>query len=115
MSRSAEDAYGDTPAPYPQSPGHKTGGTSQEAAQKFRAHASDLRAAALLTFDNNPAGLTADEVADRLKSSVLAIRPRISELYKQGKIEKVPGPEGRRKNASGMSATVWRKKTPCAP
>ncbi len=108
MSRIAESAYGDTPAPYPLSPGSKTGGTSQEAARKFAAHAMTLRDQVLATIAAAPDGLTADEVADQLKSSVLAVRPRLSELVKMEKIERVPG--ARRKNVSGMSAAVWRKR-----
>lgn len=108
MSRIAEAAYGDSPAPYPRSPGFKTGGTSQEAAVKFRTHAEGLRMAVLDVIEKAPNGLTADEVAAELKQTVLAVRPRVSELYNLGAIERVPAL--RRKNASGMSAAVWRKK-----
>lgn len=108
MSRMAEAFYGDSPAPYPKSPGFKEPTTSQDAAIKFKAHASDLRAAVLTTIINAPEGLTADEVAARLGSTVLAVRPRVSELREQGKIERVH--DVRRKNESGMSAAVWRKK-----
>ena len=106
MSRIAENAYGDTPAPYPKSPGFKTGGTSQEAARKFKAHAYALSAHVLVEIIAAPS--TADEVASKLGQNVLAVRPRLSELFAQGKIERVPNV--RRKNASGMSAAVWRKK-----
>lgn len=108
MSRIAEDAYGDTPAPYPKSPGYKEPTTSRDAARKFRSHATDLRAQVLTAIIEAPNGLTADEVAEQLQQSVLAIRPRVSELKEQGRIERIPG--ARRKNASGMSAAVWRKK-----
>lgn len=51
--------------------------------------------------------LTADEVAWHLRESVLAIRPRITELSKLRAIEKT---ELRRKNHSNHSAIVWRLK-----
>ena len=53
----------------------------------------------------NPGGLTADEIAADLGESVLSIRPRVSELHRLGMIEKT---KVRRRNASGMSASVWR-------
>jgi len=105
MSRIAENAYGDTPAPYHGTPGFKEPTTSREAAIKFKTHAETLRAQALAEIAAAPS--TADEIAARLGSTVLAVRPRISELAKMGKIERVPNV--RRKNASGMSAAVWRK------
>lgn len=50
---------------------------------------------------------TADEIAEIVGETVLAIRPRLSELKKLGKIE----PTGERgKNASGQSAHRWRVK-----
>lgn len=49
--------------------------------------------------------MTADEVAGRLGMSILSIRPRLSELVRQGRIE----PTGkRRSNASGHSAAEWK-------
>lgn len=48
-------------------------------------------------------GLTPDEAADRLKVSVLSVRPRFTELKKQGLIRK----NGQyRKNASGVRAAA---------
>jgi predicted ArsR family transcriptional regulator len=58
-------------------------------------------------FERWGAQFTADEAASELGESILAIRPRLSELVALGKIED----SGlRRKNASGMTATVWRRK-----
>lgn len=105
MSRIAE-AF--NPAPYHGTPGFKEPTTSRDAAVKFKAHASALRVQVLAEIAGAAAGLTADEVAERLRQNVLAIRPRVSELRELQKIERVPGV--RRKNASGMSAAVWRKK-----
>jgi predicted ArsR family transcriptional regulator len=49
--------------------------------------------------------LTADEVADRVGATVLAIRPRISELARTGDIMDTGD---RRPNASGHKAIVWK-------
>lgn len=49
--------------------------------------------------------MTADEVAAVLGKSVLSIRPRMTELANDNKIE----PTGdRRENTSGREAVVWR-------
>jgi predicted ArsR family transcriptional regulator len=66
-----------------------------------------LRAAVLVQLAAYPGGATADEVAKDLNLSVLSVRPRVSELNRTGKIEQTGG---RRKNDSGMTATVWRVK-----
>jgi len=52
-----------------------------------------------------PAQPTADEIANDLNLSVLSVRPRVSELKRTGKIKQTGA---RRKNESGMTATVWR-------
>ena len=49
-------------------------------------------------------GVTADEVAELLGRSVLAVRPRVSELYDIGLIR---DSGERRRNASGINAKVW--------
>lgn len=94
--------FGDRP--FPDTPGYKRPGTSQEAARKVRGSANDRRAEALRLIIASPAGLTADEVADAMLLPVLSIRPRVSELVAQGRI--IEGPT-RRKTSSGMSAAVW--------
>jgi len=94
---------------YPSEPGAKAPGTSTEAAHKMQGRASALRDKVERLFLTG-ATLTADECAEALHESVLAIRPRLSELVKMGLIVKSyqgDMPE-RRKNASGMSAQVWR-------
>jgi predicted ArsR family transcriptional regulator len=48
--------------------------------------------------------LTADEAAALLGRSVLSIRPRFAELHRMGALFHSGK---RRKNASGMTATVW--------
>lgn len=89
---------------YPSVPGFKSPGTSQEAAEAIRPQASSLRAMCRWLLQNH-GPQTADEVATYLGESVLSIRPRIAELHALKLIEKTGE---RRKNASGMSATVWR-------
>lgn len=53
-----------------------------------------------------PSGLTADEIAAKLEASVLAVRPRVSELFHAGQIAKTGE---RRTNESGLRAYVWKK------
>lgn len=107
MSRIAEDAYGDTPAPYPTNPGFKEPTTSQDAAVKMKSRAETLRAKVMFAIEMAPTGLTPDEAAGLLGESVLAVRPRVTELKRLGLIEKTGE---RRRNVSCMSASVWRKK-----
>jgi hypothetical protein len=90
---------------YPHAPGYKAAGASQEAAQHVAGAASRLRAAVLAELRRWPDGRTADEIADGLRRSPLSVRPRVTELKALGRI--VPTGE-RRRNESGMSATVWR-------
>lgn len=90
-------------ATYPQTPGFKTGGTSAAAAFEVAEDAATLRARCyeLIAMRGDH---TADEVATMLDRSVLSIRPRFTELFKRGLIFKSGE---RRKNASGIYATVW--------
>ena len=90
-------------ASYPLAAGSKTGGTSAEAAKKI--HAARLQKAVMRVLQGHADGMTADEVAAELGESILSIRPRVSELKRQGLVEKT---EHRRRNSSGMSASVWR-------
>lgn len=88
---------------YPGSPGFKTSGPSQEAAEAMKPTAATLRAHALAVLERGPK--TADEVADAMRESILSVRPRLSELRATGAIVD----SGlRRLNASGKNATVWR-------
>jgi predicted ArsR family transcriptional regulator len=92
-------------ATYPESTGWKTDSppTSKAAGLAVEDRAATLREQAYGRLVCAPC--TADEVAEELHESVLAIRPRLSELRAQGRIE----PTGeRRKNASGHSAAVWQ-------
>jgi predicted ArsR family transcriptional regulator len=87
---------------YPQTPGFKEHSTSKEAATLVTSKAAVLREKVLAALE---VARTADEVADVLSVSILSVRPRVSELHRDGRIEKTGD---RRKNASGMSAHVWQ-------
>lgn len=88
---------------YPRSPGFKERTTSRGAAEAQRGRAATLRQRCLAEL--RAADLTPDETAARLGEGVLSVRPRISELVAAGLAE----PTGeRRRNASGLSAKVYR-------
>lgn len=57
------------------------------------------------------AGMTADECAGRLGVSILAVRPRVTELSRLGKLR---DSGTRRANNSGRSAIVWSPVFPAA-
>jgi hypothetical protein len=109
--RAAKDGFRRTPTDlfnagdrYPQQPGYKElGGTSQAAAEQIASAAATLRDRAFRCLgEHGP--LTADETAERMGEDILAIRPRFSELYRQGAIRKTTL---RRPTRSGTKATVW--------
>lgn len=93
------------PAPkYPATPGFKRRGTSSDAAPAI-SRAATLRALVLKEIKKaGKRGLTADEVAGKIGESVLSIRPRVSELFRQNKVAESGE---RRANASGARASVW--------
>ncbi len=90
---------------YPQSPGWKAEETetSREAARSVETPAKTLRRKCHEALKG--AAMTADEVAELLGASVLSVRPRVSELKAQGKVEAT---DKRRCNVSGKTAVVWR-------
>src|SRR3712207_2654088 len=93
---------------YPERPGWKAPGASQDAAEAMAPAARQLASRALAVIEAaGPAGLTADECAAKLGVTLWNVRPRVSELHRRGDIE----PTGeRRKSAHGrQTATVWRK------
>jgi hypothetical protein len=104
------------PEQYPDAPGFKAKGPSEAAATRIAPTAAAQRATVLQVYANTyPQGLTADEVATALNLSVLSIRPRVSELRRAGSLADTGS---RRKNESGMTATVWRlvsQQTPVRP
>lgn len=87
---------------YPNSPGYKAPGTSQEAAEKVSSSTGNARGRILKLLWHSPA-LSADEIALEMGWTVLYCRPRVSELHSMGAIKKA----GRGKNASGLSANLW--------
>jgi predicted ArsR family transcriptional regulator len=89
---------------YPDAPGFKVSGPSEQAAEAMGGKAK-MRAAVLAQIALHAGGATADEIAKDLNLSVLSVRPRVSELNRNGEIEQTGA---RRKNESGMTATVWR-------
>ena len=91
---------------YPTKAGWKEPTTSAEAAARIEAkgRAAKLRHAVRGAFELGWEG-TADELASRLGESVLSIRPRVSELHRQGVIERSGT---RHTNSSGASAHCWR-------
>ena len=94
-------------ATYPHHPGAKVGGTSQDAADAIAEPAPTLRAQVLALF-HRESQFTTDEAAAKLGLTVLAVRPRFSELRKLGLIE---DSGKRRQNDSGRPANVWRLRT----
>jgi hypothetical protein len=91
---------------YPDRPGWKKPGTSQDAAQAITSCAKTMRdrVLAFLT-ERYPSSFTADQIAVGLGASILTVRPRVSELRRSDLIE--PTAE-RRKNRSGLWAHCWR-------
>src|SRR3977135_4331777 len=94
---------------YPDAPGFKASGPSQDAAKAISSTAARMRAAVLTKIAQRPAGATADKIAHELGLSVLSVRPRVSELKRAGEIRPT---SARRKNDSGMTATVWQLPPP---
>ena len=83
-----------------------SGRTQAPTAPRTSVRTERLRALVLELLAAVPSGLTADEIAAKLAESVLAVRPRVSELFHAGVIEKTGE---RRPNASGLNAHVWKK------
>lgn len=91
------------PQGYPHRAGFKERTTSKAAAESMEPARAQMHTDILAELMKAPA--TADEVATALGDlSVLAVRPRLSELRKLGKI--VPTKD-RRANVSGRMARVW--------
>lgn len=83
--------------------GYRSGETSFEAAEATQHEAPFWRLMVLQDLSlHGPS--TADEIARRLKASILTIRPRCSELRNTRQIYDTGE---RRKNTSGRSAAVW--------
>jgi predicted ArsR family transcriptional regulator len=80
--------------------------TSAVAYEKIVPHKTILQQLCLEAFEEVESwGATADEIANRLGLDLFSIRPRITELYQDGKIE-LTGM--RRKNEKGNSQRVYK-------
>lgn len=95
------DLFGDHT--YPHAPGYKEHTTSRKAAERLLPRYGTLKAEVFHAFFGSE--LTADEVATLIGKTPFAVRPRVTELYKMGLIERT-GVE--RPNASGIDAHVYR-------
>ena len=89
---------------YPYSPGSQQVDTSIEAAELIKEGAETIRKKVFDVICNKGNfGATADEVSELLSLSPFTVRPRVTELYKQNKIER----KEKRKNGSGRYAYVY--------
>ncbi|HXL66625.1 MAG TPA: hypothetical protein VN938_16370 [Xanthobacteraceae bacterium] len=106
MSKIAEAAFGDLF--YPERPGFKEPTTSKDAARAMASSAPLLRERVFAAIRSaGPRGMTPDEAATAIGETVLAVRPRVTELSKGTHVRIIPTGE-RRTNASGLRAKVWR-------
>lgn len=90
---------------YPETPGFKEqNATSEAAARKVECRVEKLRRLIKEAIAAH-GPLTTDEAAEILGETPFSIRPRFTELYRFGEVEK----SGQtRRNASGHPARVWR-------
>ncbi|MDY7525846.1 winged helix-turn-helix domain-containing protein [Sphingomonas sp. 10B4] len=92
-------------SPYNDRPGSKgQAETSGEAAEAIASEARVIRQKVMRALYQCPAGLTAEEIAERIGHSRPATQPRTSELRSAGRIF---DSGHRRRNASGKRAIVW--------
>jgi predicted ArsR family transcriptional regulator len=93
---------------YPLFAGYKENTTSREAANAIEASgkAKTLREKVEVFFATGRSA-TADEVAEIFGERPLSVRPRISELYQLGKIERTGE---RRASSEGKPSHVYRAK-----
>ena len=89
---------------YPNWPGFRARDTSKAAADAMAPKAGSLRDRTYWIIEASVIGQTADEVASLMDESILAIRPRVTELARMGLIR---DSGHRRKNISGKAAIVW--------
>lgn len=90
---------------YPNLPGYKAPGTSEAAAFSMDAIAPKLRDRVLAYLKQCGAmGCTPDECADAIGETVLAVRPRFSELKNMQLIRET---KLTKPNASGRAASVY--------
>ena len=91
---------------YPEDPGYQDEDTSRDAAVSMSGCANAIRNRCLSVLESwGP--LSPDEIAQALGLSVLAVRPRITELKRKGFVEIT---DQKRANKSGRLARVVRLK-----
>ena len=90
-------------AGYPDTPGWKGQATSRAAAEGIAPTAKSLRERVLEAVRLHPG--TPEDIARRLGEPVLNVRPRTSELFRAGLIERT-GITG--KALGGRDAIIWR-------
>lgn len=91
---------------YPRDPGWKASGTSKDFAQGINSRAKTMRTRILAFLPQHlPSSFTANQIAAGLGESILARRPRVSELRHSGLIESTGE---RRTNKSGLPAQCRR-------
>lgn len=88
---------------YPNSPGWKARETSQAAAEAIAPQAKTLRARILDELKKAPG--TPEQLAHRLKAPLMNVRPRCSELAKQGLIV---DSNARGSAMGGRKAIIWK-------
>ena len=105
MSRVAENAYGDTPAPYPNGPGHRGVPTSIDAAASIRPHLTKLQAK-IMTFlrERGTYGATYIEVMTGCSLGAPTVCGRMHELIHAGLIKIA---DETRATPSGRQARVY--------
>lgn len=88
---------------YPTYPGSRNTDTSRDAAKDIAPKAEVIRSKIMRML--RVRDMSPDECAAELELNILAVRPRFSELYKLGKIERT---DKRALTASKKRAIVWR-------
>ena len=111
MGRLSDKALGKdlfSPPKYPEGPGFKEHTTSKEAARRIAPTITKIKAEVIETLKvQGPSGLTPDQIAMRIDRSILAVRPRLTELHHAGLVERTGDV---RRNSSGLFARVYRAK-----
>lgn len=97
------------PAPYPIDPGFKTGGASKVAARSLRSSKVAEDRQRILDYLRVAGPQTPDEISAALGFDILYGRPRVSELRKQGRIEKM---KDTRPSSRGLPAHLMRLTQP---
>ena len=87
---------------YPQTPGWKKTDTSEQAALAMLPKSKRLQRLVLEELEKGEG--TADDIARRIGEDFMSIRPRLSELFKDGKVIDT---KRRGKSRSGKSAIIY--------